>query len=281
MFLLLVGKKVIKMFSDQHKTISVTSGKGGVGKSCIAYNLAMSLSLKGFKTLLIDTDFGLGSCSVLAGRNSDYSLEDVLLSKCQPTDALIKCSPDLCIFPASSNGYRIDWLLGRNNKSICKSLIDLESQFEIVIVDTPSGIEVSTMETVISTNSIVLIVTPDPTAIADAYASLKFISKRKKDVDVQLLVNMAESDREAENLQVKFAELSHRFLGAQINNLGYIPLDRHVREGVKRQVPLANFEPVPPAAEAIELLTSRWVSGEYIEGRSFFEQVLMFDDSES
>jgi flagellar biosynthesis protein FlhG len=269
------------MSEDPHRTISITSGKGGVGKSCIAYNLAVSISRQGFKTLLVDTDFGLGSCSLLADTYSDFTLEDILLGKCQPIDSLIECTSGLCVLPASSNGQRVDWLVGRNNKNIAKSLVDLERQFEVVIVDTPSGLGTSTIETAISTNSLVLTVTPDPTAIADAYASLKMLYARRKDLTVQLLVNMVESGREAENLQVKFTQLAHRFLGAQIENLGYIPMDRYVREGVKRQRPFATFEPAPPAAMAIELLATRWLSAQYVNSYSFFERVLMFDNTET
>ena len=267
------------MSEDPHRTISITSGKGGVGKSCVAYNLAVSISRKGFKTLLVDTDFGLGSCSLLADTYSDFTLEDILLGKCQPIDSLIECPSGLCVLPASSNGQKVDWLVGRNNENIAKSLVDIERQFEVVIVDTPSGLGTSTIDTAISTKSLVLTVTPDPTAIADAYASLKMLYGRRSDLTVQLLVNMVESGREAENLQVKFTQLAHRFLGAQIENLGYIPMDRYVREGVKRQRPFVTFEPAPPAAMAIELLATRWLSAPYVNSYSFFERVLMFDNT--
>ena len=267
------------MSEDPHRTISITSGKGGVGKSCVAYNLAVSISRKGFKTLLVDTDFGLGSCSLLADTYSDFTLEDILLGKCQPIDSLIECPSGLCVLPASSNGQKVDWLVGRNNENIAKSLVDIERQFEVVIVDTPSGLGTSTIDTAISTNSLVLTVTPDPTAIADAYASLKMLYGRRSDLTVQLLVNMVESGREAENLQVKFTQLAHRFLGAQIENLGYIPMDRYVREGVKRQRSFVTFEPAPPAAMAIELLATRWLSAPYVNSYSFFERVLMSDNT--
>jgi flagellar biosynthesis protein FlhG len=118
--------------------------------------------------------------------------------------------------------------------------------------------------------------TPDPTAIADAYASLKILYAQQKDLTVQLLINMVESESEAENLQVKFAELVGRFLGAQIENLGYIPMDRLVREGVKRQLPFVKFKPTPKAGEAIELLAKNCLSGNPYNNFSFFERVLMF-----
>ncbi|MEE3234215.1 MAG: P-loop NTPase [Candidatus Latescibacterota bacterium] len=269
------------MSEDQHRTIAITSGKGGVGKSCVAYNLAVSVSRIGFKTLLVDTDFGLGSCSVLAGAHSEFTLEDILLGRCTPIDATIECPSGLCVLPASSNGQGLDWLVGRNKENVAKSLVDFERQFELIVVDTAAGLGVSTIETTISTDSIMLMVTPDPTAIADAYASLKMLYAHEKDLTVHLLANMVESKREAENLQVKFAQLADRFLGAQIENLGYIPMDRYVREGVKRQIPFATFKPAPPAAEAIELLATRWLSARHDNSSSFFERVLMFDNTES
>lgn len=263
------------MSKGPQRSIAITSGKGGVGKSCIAYNLAESISQRGIKTLLIDTDFGLGSCSVLAGVHSNFSLEDILLGKCKPIEASVECPSGLYILPASSNGKKIDWSEGRNNKIIAKSLVDFETQFELIVVDTPAGLGISTIETVSSTNNQILILTPDPTAIADAYASLKILYAQRKDLTVQLLTNMVESEREAENLQVKFAELVQRFLGAQIENVGYIPIDQIVREGVKRQLPFVAFKPTPPAAEAVELLADNCLSKMQDNNFSFFERVLM------
>ena len=113
-----------------------------------------------------------------------------------------------------------------------------------------------------ATDQVLLLTTPEATAIADAYALLKILLQRRPALTTGLLVNMAESAKEAAELQEKFAELANRFLGAQIHNWGYIPLDRYVREAAKRQIPFTLATPPPPAARALARLAENLVEGQ-------------------
>ena len=118
-------------------------------------------------------------------------------------------------------------------------------------MDTGAGIPAKSQDFAAAADEVLLLVTPEPTAIADAYAALKVLLRRRPQQRVGLVVNMADSAAEAAELHEKFREIAARFLGAEIDNRGYIPLDRYVREAVKRQVPFVLATPPSPAAEAV------------------------------
>ncbi len=263
------------MAGNGRRTLAVTSGKGGVGKSCIAVNLAVSMARSGHATLLVDADFGLGNSALLMGSAVENSIEDVLAGHCRAADAAISGPEGLVLLAASADGGSAGWELGPSAGDICADLSAFEAQFDCVIVDTGAGLTAKTVDAATAAGRLLLVATPEPAAIADAYASMKALLSVRADLAVHLVVNMADSQQEADELQEKFAELATRFIGAQIDNRGYIPLDRYAREAAKRQVPLARINPPSPAAEALEKL-ARWF-GEVSdpEGTSgFFDRVL-------
>ena len=263
------------MGDSMPSVIAVTSGKGGVGKSCIALNLAIALARRGRRTLLVDADFGLGSSALLTGNTAEYSIEDVLLGRTQAAVAAISGPDGLQMLVASSAGDNAGWQLGIGAGEVRADLSEYEAGFERVVVDTGAGLAAKTVDSAVASDRVLLVATPEPAAIADAYATMKALLGLRIELPVHLLVNMAESRREADDLQEKFAELATRFLGAEIDNRGYIPLDRYVREAVKRQVPFAKMDPPSPAAEAVEEL-AEWLDAvpNQNAGSGFFNQVL-------
>lgn len=263
------------------KTMAVTSGKGGVGKSCIAVNLAVALARMGRSTLLVDADFGLGNSALLLGCGVENSIEHVLRGECRVAEVAVEGPEGLVLLPASADGQNVGWELGPGAEDIRADLSLFEAQFEYVIVDTGAGLVPKTIDAAVAVQRMVLVATPEPTAIADAYATMKALLTERSDTAVHLLVNMAESQSEADELQEKFAELAMRFLGAQIDNRGYIPFDRYVREAAKRQMPFSQINPPPPAAEAIENL-ALWFDRNKLESRAvgFFDSVLGWEDAD-
>ena len=231
------------------RSIAITSGKGGVGKSCIALNIAISLARRNRSTLLVDGDLGLGNISLMIGASPEVTLENVLTGECSVGAARLEGPEGLAILPAASDRTReYNAPLDRN----LNKLTELERSCEIVIVDTGAGIPSTTVDLTSAADQTILIVTPEPTASADAYATLKLLVSINPELQAKLLVNMVDSVDEAEELHERFRELVERFLGAKIDNWGYIPLDRHVRVSVKRQTPFVLASPPPPAAEALQ-----------------------------
>jgi flagellar biosynthesis protein FlhG len=242
--------------------LAVTSGKGGVGKSVVALNLAIALGRLGARVLLVDADLGLGAAAVLLGISPPRSLQELLTGECSVAEAAVPGPEGIILLAAAADGEADFWLRPDLRVEVAEELRAFEAGFDYVVVDTGAGIPAATVDFVAAAGDVALIVTPEPTAIADAYAALKVFLALGAGVRARLLVNMAESPAEAADLHRRFAELVSRFLGAEIDNLGYIPLDRYVREAVRRQVPLVQGSPVPPAAAAIARIAGRLVAAE-------------------
>ena len=203
------------------RSLAVTSGKGGVGKSCIALNLSVVMARLGKRVLLIDADLGLGNIGILMGLSPDYTVEDVLQGRCSPEQAVLEGPEGIAVLAAASDREARFWEIGELAER--GELAEFEAGFDFVIVDTGAGIAAKVVDFVVAADEALIIVTPEPTSIADSYATLKVLLHKRPELHLKLLVNMAESAVEAGDLQEKFQEIVQRFLEAEIDNRGYIP----------------------------------------------------------
>lgn len=238
-------------------TLTIASGKGGVGKSVLALNLAVALGRYDRRVLLVDADLGLGNIAILSGLNPEYTLEDLLLERCRLDDAVMGGPEGVAILPAAADMEAEFWTQAKIDAGLGARMQPFEAQYDFILVDTGAGIAAKSLDFAVAADEVLLLVTPEPTAIADAYATLKVLLRRYPEQRVGLVVNMAESAAEAAEVHEKFQEIAARFLGAEIDNRGYIPLDRYVREAVKRQVPFVLATPPSPAVEAVGEMAGR------------------------
>lgn len=242
------------------RSLAITSGKGGVGKSCVALNLAVSIARHQQRVLLVDADLGLGNQAILQGLSPKRTLEEVLSGLCPIEAAVLEGPEGIVLLPAASQ--LLPWRPAALTPAGLAPLRSFETQFDFVLVDTGAGLAPKVLDFAAAADQLLLLATPEATAIADAYALFKILLQRQPALAAGLLVNMAESAQEAAELQEKFAELAIRFLGAEIDNWGYIPLDRYVREAAKRQIPFTLATPPPPAARALARLAEKLVEGQ-------------------
>ncbi len=262
--------------SSKTRSLAIASGKGGVGKSCIALNLAAAMARRGERVLLLDGDLGLGNIGLLLGSGGEWTFEDALLGRCAAAAAVLEGPEGLAVLTASSAETADCWPEVEIAASVVEDFERLVAGFDTLVIDTGAGIADKTVDLVVAADEALLVVTPEPTAIADAYAALKALLIRRPDLVAGLVVNMADSADEAAELHAKFAELASRFLGAKIDNRGYIPLDRYVREAVKRQVPFVLTAPPSPAAQALTQLAGYYEKAPVGKGGgpSFFTRAL-------
>jgi len=257
-------------------SVAVASGKGGVGKSILAANLAVALGRAGRRVLLVDGDLGLGNLSMLLGLNPEYALEDVLSGRRAPVDALMSGPEDISVLCSSADGDTEYWRRARPTSAVGDELARLEERFEYVIVDTGAGVVPHSLDFIAAAALGLIVTTPEPTATGDAYATLKMLQQRGPRGALGLVVNMADSQEQALDLYDRFAQLVGRFLGAQIDNWGYIPLDRNVRAAVNHQVPFVLTSPPTPAATAVSELSGmllRDASPRFVSRGGFFAAV--------
>ena len=219
------------------RVLAVTSGKGGVGKSNISTNIALAMVQFGKRVLLIDFDLGLANIDILFGIYPQFSLKDVLNGKMALNDIIIEGPEGLMIIPASSGVENMVNLSYSQKERLIKEISLLKDEIDLVIVDTGSGIYSDVVRMLIAANEIVIIVTPEPTSITDAYAVIKVVSRYKKNPRIKLIINMCKNITDAKNTGKKIKEASKRFLDVDIRDIWSVPFDYHVENSVRLQKP--------------------------------------------
>jgi flagellar biosynthesis protein FlhG len=239
------------------RVISVTSGKGGVGKSNVVSNLAIALSTQGKKVLVIDADLGLGNLDVLLGLSPLYNLNNVLNGEKTIAEIIVDGPAGIKIIPAGS-GVQEFTSLGQHEKLRLLDELDmLEEKFDIMIVDTEAGISENVTYFAVAAQEIIVVVTPEPTSITDVYALIKLLATRYSEHHFKVLVNMAKDSEDALEVFRKLANVAGRFLDISLDYLGCVVKDEKVVEAVKRQKAVSELFPESEAAACFATLAKR------------------------
>jgi len=253
------------------KVYAVTSGKGGVGKTSIAVNLSIILAKAGMRILLIDADMGLANVDLMTGVTSPCSIEDVLAGEASIFDALADGPEGLTVLPASSGIGRIrETAEGVSN--FRKELLKLENAFDIIFIDTGAGISANVVDFVFMAEEVMVVMTPEPTAFADAYAMVKLVYLERPDIRTGIVVNIVQNEDEARRIFTKFSEIVRRFLGCEVHFRGGIENDRAVGEAVRRQTPLALFAANSPSMRDMRKVARNILGMKTAKRRSLFSR---------
>jgi len=239
------------------RVISVTSGKGGVGKSNVVSNLAMSLSAQGKKVLVIDADLGLGNLDVLLGLSPAYNLNNVFSGEKSISEIIVEGPAGIKIIPAGSGVQEVTSLSQHDRLKLLDELDMLEEQFDIMIVDTEAGISENVTYFTVAAQEIIVVVTPEPTSITDVYALIKLLATRYSEHHFKVLVNMAKDSEDALEVFRKLANVAGRFLDISLDYLGCVVKDEKVVEAVKRQKAVCELFPESEAANCFTTLARR------------------------
>ena len=239
------------------RVISVTRGKGGVGKSNVVTNLAISLSNQGKKVLILDADLGLGNLDVLLGLSPVYNLNHVLSGEKGISEILIDGPAGIKIIPAGS-GVQDFTNLGQHEKLRLLDELDmLEENFDVMIVDTEAGISENVTYFAAAAQEIIVVVTPEPTSITDAYALIKLLATQYSEHHFKVLVNIAKDSEDALEVFRKLANVAGRFLDISLDYLGCVVRDDKLVEAVKRQKAVSDLFPESEAATCFTTLAKR------------------------
>lgn len=237
------------------RVITVTSGKGGVGKTSISVNLAIQLQKMGNRVVILDADFGLANIEVMLGIRPKYNLAD-LIFKGKSIQEIITPGPLGVGFISGGSG--IQELANLNADQIqmmLQKLCELDEIADVIIVDTGAGISESVLGFVTSSSEVFLVVTPEPTSITDAYALLKTLDKRldvqKQDLSIKMISNRVEGTTQGQNLFQKLSTVVNEFLSIKLEYLGAVPQDSHLLKAVLEQKPVTIAYPNSYSAQAI------------------------------
>jgi flagellar biosynthesis protein FlhG len=229
------------------RVITVTSGKGGVGKSSISVNLAIALSRLGHRVIILDADFGLANIEVMLGIRPQYNLAD-LMFRGKSLSEIVTEGPDNIGFISGGSGIQeLTNLTKEQIVYLIQKLVELDEKADIIIVDTGAGIADSVLEFVAASSEVLLVATPEPTSITDAYALLKTLN-RKADVSLQdtiikMVANRIDTYEEGKELYDKLSLVVSKFLNLKLEYLGAVPQDTCVSKAVMRQKPALTLYP--------------------------------------
>jgi flagellar biosynthesis protein FlhG len=253
----------------QASVIAVTSGKGGVGKSNVAVNLAITLSAAGKSVVLLDADLGLANADVLCNLDLPNNLAQVISRKKELRDVMVKAPGGFSLIGGASGLARLANLGDGDRQRLVRALAELEEQTDIILIDTGAGISPNVLSFTRAADHVLVVTTPEPTAVTDAYAVVKCVTKRDTGVSayyepsrrVSLLVNQARSPAEGKAVYDKIAKVARQFLGVTLYDAGHVPADDNVPAAVRRRVPFVLASPRCPATAAIVRLAMRLEQG--------------------
>ena len=241
------------------RVITITSGKGGVGKSNVAVNLAVQLRKIGKRVVIIDADFGLANIEVILGIVPKYTFSDVMNGEKIITDIMTEGPMNIKFI---SGGSGVQDLIRLNESQLSyfiKNLYLLDKMADIILIDTGAGLTDAVLCFSRAADEIILVTTPEPTSITDAYALVKTLSAQNKESipNIKLIVNRVDDEEEGKEIYFKLKQVSKRFLDVDIEELGYIPYDRALVKSVKLQEPVSLSFPKSEVSRAFESISNK------------------------
>jgi flagellar biosynthesis protein FlhG len=252
------GDRGLNMEARRRKTISVTSGKGGVGKSSIVSNLAYLLSKKQELTYIFDADLSLGNIDVMFGMVSRFSIKDLLDGNKQISEIVAEGPSGIRIIPATSGVCEFSTLSDEERRILLSSFQELPD-YDFLIVDTSAGISSNVVYFNSISEDVFVVLTPDPASLTDSYAVIKVLHKKTGRKDFNVIVNMVRDEKEALDIYRKLLVVTDRFLDVYLDFFGYIPADKTIPAAVKRQKLWAEDYPESSATKALTKMCERLV----------------------
>jgi flagellar biosynthesis protein FlhG len=240
------------------RIITITSGKGGVGKTSISLNLSLALAAEGFKVCLFDADLGLANVNILTGLYPQKDLESVISGRAGLTDILIRDYQGIDIIPGSSGVERLADLTQSETGTLISAFLDLDA-YDFFIFDTSAGISSQVLAFCMASHEIILVVTTEPTSLTDAYSMLKVLSKHGYDRPVKVIVNQVAAGKVAQKAYARLKQTVTRFLPARIEPLGIVASDKNVRASVIAQTPFFLLFPDTVASRCIAAIAEKLI----------------------
>jgi flagellar biosynthesis protein FlhG len=246
---------VSPLFSS--RVMAITSGKGGVGKTNVVAGLAMSLAELGQRVVVLDADFGLANIDILLGLSPTHTLEHVLRGEKLLEEILVDGPKGIKVIPASSGIQELTRLDAASELRLIQGLQRVAEGQDWLLIDTAAGIHDSVIKLLMAAQEVLLVTTPEPTSLVDAYAMVKVVHLRDPKKPLWLLVNNAQSETEAEETIEQLQAATQRFLGRELQVLGLVPSDPFLLQAVRQQRGVVDVFPEAPSAQAFRTIADQ------------------------
>ncbi len=245
------------------RVVAITSGKGGVGKTSFTLSLSRALRDEGKKVILFDADLSLGNVHVFLGLNPEYSILHVIKEGRSLKDIMIEVESGLTIIPAASGIEELSNLRPEEKIRLLEELEGLPEIPDFFIIDTAAGISSNVSYFATGAHEIVVLVTPEPTSIVNAYSLIKILHEAYAEKSIWIAVNMAKTKREGKETFSKISSACERFLGLSIRFMGVIPFDPIVRDSEQKRVLPKELNRESPYVKSVQKLANRLISAEH------------------
>ena len=239
------------------RVIAVTSGKGGVGKTNIVANLGYTFARMGKKVLILDADLGLGNLDVLLGLAPKYNLSHVIMGEKSVGDIIVEGPGNMLILPASSGIQELTQLTPQQKIQILSELDGVIDSVDLLLIDAAAGISSNVMDFNVTAQEIIVVVSPEPTAITDAYALMKVLSLKYAEKCCKIIVNLASTTEQGREVFRQLHLVTERFLDMTVDYLGSVLVDAKMTEGVKQQKLVSELYPDTRASKCFEDLARK------------------------
>lgn len=259
-------RDLVKQNGQVARVLAVASGKGGVGKTSTSVNLAIALASHKKRAIVLDADLGLANVEVLMGLNSLYNLQHVIDGEKTIMQILVQGPGGIEVVPGTSGLAKLADLSAAARQNVLNGLKDLQEQSDFIIIDTMAGIGQNAVSFAAAADEVLVITTPEPSAIVDAYAAIKTIHGVREDVVFRLIVNMVASSQQALAVTTNLTRVAQQYLGLRLSYLGHIVRDPHVAQGVMQTHPFVLRFPNAPATKCIHDLATKLIQQKAEQG---------------
>jgi len=262
--------------ATQCRTIAITSGKGGVGKSNVALNLAILLAAAGNRVAVVDADLGMANLDVLLDLTVRGNLSHVMAGRKTLEEILIHLPNGVQLVPGASGLARAAEMSDLQRTRLERELLKLEQDNDIILIDTGAGISPNVVSFAASADNVMIVTSPEPTAMTDAYAVAKVLCHGGYDGHMSLLVNMTSGRQESRMTHQRISGVARQFLSITVYDAGYILEDPKLREAVRRREPVVLSYPRCPSSKCLAALATKLCAGGALVDRkeSFFRRVV-------
>lgn len=247
-------------------TIAVASGKGGVGKTNVVANLAIAFRRLGRRPMVFDADLGLSNIDVLLHLAPRYNIQHLLKGERSLKEIVVEGPEGILILPASSGVQELTTLNEFQRLRILEEFDSFDHTIDTLLIDTSAGISENVAFFCVAAQEIIIVTSPEPTAITDAYALIKVLSNRYQERDFDILVNSVRSEKEAVDVFKRLSVATEKFLNISINYLGFIPLDYSVQRAVREQKAFISAFPECLASKQIMEIANQLIETERKKG---------------
>ncbi len=238
------------------RTIVITSGKGGVGKTSLSVSLAIAIAQDGKSVTLLDADLGLANINVILGIIPKYNLYHVIKGKKKLKDIIIEVPEGIKIIAGASGFQQLANLDVKQRDEFINSIAELAND-DFLIVDTGAGISQNVLSFVMAADEVIVVTTPEPTAITDAYGIIKAIASQSNEKHIKLIVNRAQSVSEGKRVAQRVINIAGQFLNIKVEELGFVYEDMYVPKSVRNQKPFIVSYPNCKASGCVKIIADR------------------------